>query len=148
MMWRIALSYEADREVAEDLVQDIRVALWRALASFRGDSSLRTFVARIATNRAISHMRKRARGLRQVELSDDFPANDASPESAAIALDQQAKLVVAVRSLPLSLRLVALLTLEGMRPAEIADVLGITANAVTLRIFRAKDALRNRIGEA
>src|SRR5579862_4351699 len=49
MIKRIASSYEAQTHLVEDLVQDIYFAIWRALPSFRGDSSFRTFVARIAT---------------------------------------------------------------------------------------------------
>ena len=146
MIWRIALSHEADRQMCEDLVQDIRLALWRALPSFRAQSSLRTFVARVATNCAISHVRKRVRIPRQVELSESLVASEPTPESAAITQDQQARLIAAVRALPLSLRQIALLTLEDTAPAEIADVLGISANAAAIRVSRAKDALRNRLG--
>src|SRR5262249_52336928 len=70
MIGRIASGYETDVHLAEDLVQDILIALWRALPSFRGDASLKTFVARLATNRAVSHVRGRLR-LRTAELSED-----------------------------------------------------------------------------
>ena len=56
MIKRIASSHEAEAHLVEDLVQDIYFAVWRALPSFRGDSSVRTFVARIATNRAVTHV--------------------------------------------------------------------------------------------
>ncbi|HEX3457642.1 MAG TPA: sigma factor, partial [Candidatus Baltobacteraceae bacterium] len=56
MIKRIALSYERQAHLVEELVQDVYLAIWRALPSFRGDSSLRTFVARIATNRAVTHV--------------------------------------------------------------------------------------------
>ena len=48
MIKRIASSYERQAHLVEELVQDVYLAIWRALPSFRGDSSLRTFVARIA----------------------------------------------------------------------------------------------------
>jgi RNA polymerase sigma factor (sigma-70 family) len=147
MVRRIAASHEADRHLAEELVQDIWLALWRALPSFRADSSLRTFVARIATYRAISHIRRRARFPRPVEMPDDLPAPEPGPEQHAIGRDRQAKLLTAVRDLPLPLRQVALLTLEGLTPQEIATVLGITANAVAIRLSRARDALRKQMGE-
>ena len=147
MVRRIAASHEADRHLAEELVQDIWLALWRALPSFRADSSLRTFVARIATYRAISHIRRRARFPRPGEMPDDLPTAEVGPEQHAIDRDQQAKLLSAVRGLPLPLRQVALLTLEGLTPQEIAAVLGITANAVAIRLSRARDGLRKRMGE-
>lgn len=144
---RIAISYEADSGSAEELVQDIHFALWLALRSFRGQSSLRTFVARIATNRAISHVRRSVRSPLSVELSENLPAGESTPEHQAIAEDQQARLIASVRALPLSLRQVVLLTLEGLVPAEISDVLGISANAVAIRLSRARDVLRRKLGD-
>lgn len=144
---RIAVSYEADSGSAEELVQDIHFALWLALPSFRGQSSLRTFVARIATNRAISHVRRSVRSPLSVELSEDLPAGELTPEHQAIAEDQQARLIASVQALPLSLRQVALLTLEGLALAEIGDVLGISANAVAIRLSRARDVLRRNLGD-
>lgn len=148
MIRRIVASYEADRGVAEELIQDIWLALWRALPSFRGQSSLRTFVARIATNHAITHVRSNAHAPRRVELSEDMAAGEPSPEHQTIDRDRQARLIGAVRSLPLRLRQVTLLTLEGLATAEIADVLGITPNAVAIRLSRAKDILRDQLGDA
>lgn len=142
---RIAVSYEADSGSAEELVQDIHFALWLALPSFRGQSSLRTFVARIATNLAISHVRRSVRSPRPVELSENLPAGGSTPEHQAIAEDQQARLIAAVQALPLSLRQVTLLTLEGLARAEISDVLGISANAVAIRLSRARDVLRRNL---
>ncbi len=144
---RIAVSYEADSGSAEELVQDIHFALWLALPSFRGKSSLRTFVARIATNRAISHVRRSVRSPLSVELSEDLPTGELTPEHQAIAEDQQARLIASVQALPLSLRQVALLTLEGLALAEISDVLGISANAVAIRLSRARDVLRRNLGD-
>lgn len=148
MVRRIAASHEADRQLAEELVQDIWLALWRALPSFRAQSSLRTFVARIATYRALSHVRRNARMPRPGDMPDDLPAPEPGPEQQAIGRDRQAKLLAAVRALPLPLRQVALLTLEGLAPQEIAAALGISANAVAIRLSRARDALRKQMGEA
>lgn len=142
---RIAVSYEADAGAAEELVQDIHFALWLALPSFRGQSSLRTFVARVATNRAVSHVRRSVRTPQAVELPDDLSAGEPTPEHQAIATDQQARLIAAIQALPLSLRQVALLTLEGFARAEISEVLGISINAVAIRMSRARDVLRHNL---
>ena len=45
---RIAMSYEADPALREDLTQQIFLAVWQALPSYRADASLKTFIARIA----------------------------------------------------------------------------------------------------
>jgi len=147
MIKRIASSHEAEAYRLDDLVQDIYFAIWRALQSVRGDSSLRTFVARIATNRAITHVARALKTPRSLELSDEIPAPGGNPESQAIALDRRARLAAAVRSLPLAYRQTAVLVLEGLTPKEIAEVLGITTNAVAIRMSRAKELLRGRMGD-
>jgi RNA polymerase sigma-70 factor, ECF subfamily len=147
MIKRIAASYEAEPHLVEELVQDIYVAIWRALPSFRGNSQLRTFVARIATNRAVTHVKRALKLPTSLEVNEDIPAPGEGPESSAIALDEQSRLAAAVRMLPLSYRQTAMLTLEGLTPQEIADVLGITANAVSIRMARAKELLRLLIGD-
>lgn len=147
MIRRIVESYEASAGVVEDLVQDVYMAIWRALPAFRGESSVRTFVARIATNRAITHAARASRLPAAVELSEHLPASDDDPERHVIALDRRAKLATAVRALPLTYRQVAMLALEGLTPKEIADVLGVSTNAVAIRMSRAKEQLRAQMGE-
>ena len=147
MIKRIAMSHEVNPHLAEELVQDIYFAIWRALPNFRGEASLKTFVARIATNRAVTHVMRAVRSPKSIKLEDGMPAQGDDPERLAIAGDHWVKLAAAVRSLPLTYRPVALLTLEGLAPAEIAGVLGITANAVSVRLTRAKDLLREVLGE-
>jgi len=147
MIKRIASSHEGRSHLAEELVQDIYLAIWRALPSFRGESSLRTFVARIATNRSVTHVARALRLPPSRELSEHIPAPGDNPESQAIATDRAARLTSAVRSLPLAYRQTAMLTLEGLTTKEIADVLGVTTNAVAIRMSRAKELLRGLIGE-
>jgi RNA polymerase sigma factor (sigma-70 family) len=147
MLRRIASSYEARTHLAQELLQDIYFAIWRALPSYRGDAGLRTFVARIATNRAATHVARALKVPQTAALDESIPAPGAGPEGQAIAVDRRAKLLVAVRNLPLAFRQTALLTLEGLTPAEIADILGISTNAVAIRMSRAKALLRKLMGE-
>jgi RNA polymerase sigma-70 factor (ECF subfamily) len=147
MIARIAASHEARPHLAEELVQDIWFAVWRALPSFRGDSSLRSFVARIAGNRAATHVAKAVRTPKSDEFEDKLPADDDDPETAAVAQDRHARLLAAVRELPLVSRQAVTLTLEGFGPGEIAGALGITANAVSIRLSRAKEHLRQSMGD-
>src|SRR5688572_3851732 len=74
---RLAASYERDPGRQQDLVQDIWLAVWQALPRFRGESSERTFIFRIAHNRAISHIDYSQRR-RSEPLENDAPL--ASPE--------------------------------------------------------------------
>jgi RNA polymerase sigma-70 factor (ECF subfamily) len=64
-----------------------------------------------------------------------------------MALDDKERLLRALRTLPIGLREPALLTLEGLTQQEIAGVLGITPNAVAIRMMRAKSQLRKLLGE-
>ncbi|ATQ44936.1 hypothetical protein CSW64_08490 [Caulobacter mirabilis] len=142
MLRRIAAAYEADPALREELGQEILTSIWRALPSFRGDASIRTFVARVAHNRCIDHVARRAALPRSAPLDESWASDAPSPLEALERIDQHERLTRAVRSLPLPLRQVAIQTLEGFTPAEIADVLGVGANVVSVRLTRAKAALR------
>lgn len=142
---RIARSYEANAARADELVQEIHLALWQALPRFRGDASMRTFIARIAHNRAISHVAREAREPRAVALDDNLHASDASPEERTAQQDLRAKLEAAVQRLPLSLKVAATLALEGFSPEEVAEVLGIGVSAASVRLHRAKEQLRDML---
>src|SRR5438067_2940100 len=104
MIWRIASSFEANAHLAEELVQEIHFALWRSLPAFRGDASLRTFVARVATNRSITHVSRALKTPRSLQLNEQIPAPGENPESQAIAVSNRNRLVAAVRLLPLAHR--------------------------------------------
>jgi len=147
MIRRIAAAYEANAHLAEELTQDIACAVWLALPSFRGEASTRTFIARVATNRAVSHVRRTLSLPQLAELADGMPSREANPETSAIARDQHERLVEAVRALSLPLRQVAMLTLEGFTAPEAAAVLGISDNAVRVRLSRAKAQLLDMMGE-
>jgi RNA polymerase sigma-70 factor (ECF subfamily) len=139
---RLASSYEANPETARDLTQEILVAVWRAWPAFRQQCSERTYVARIAHHRIVTHISRAVRQPRFAPLSDAVPASAPTPEEQLIRVDQRRRLVALVRTLPLSYREVALLLLEDFTPAEVADTLGISANAVAVRGSRAREMLR------
>jgi len=148
MIGRIAASYEADPHKRQELQQDILAAIWRSLPAFRGESSIRTFLARIAHNRAISHVARAVAEPRMGILDEEWPSDQPSPFDEAERSDQQRRLMQAVRSLPLSAREPIVLTLEGFTPREIAAVLNLTPNIVSIRLTRAKDMLREALGTA
>ena len=144
---RLAASYEPRPALREELLQDIAFAIWRALPSFRRESSEKTFVMRIATNRALSHLAARrpaADGLDAAgEVADTMPR----PDELAARMQTAARLQVAVRSLPLPLRQVLVLAFEGLANEDIAAVLGLTAGNVGVRLHRGKALLKAALGE-
>jgi RNA polymerase sigma factor (sigma-70 family) len=143
---RLAASYESHTHVREDLLQNIRLALWTALPGFRGECSLRTFVYRIAHNRGLSHAYGRRRQLPEADEPEGIIDPKSDPESTAIENAMQARLARAIRSLPLAYRQVITMTLESLPHAEIALVLGISENNVAVRLNRARVLLRDRLG--
>jgi RNA polymerase sigma-70 factor (ECF subfamily) len=145
---RIARAHESDRGRAEELVQDIRLAVWQALPRFRAEANIRTYVARIAQNRAVSHVAREARLPIAAPLDpfdDVLPSTEPTPEDAALQADRRRRLEQAVRELPLALRLTVTLALEGFSPDEVATVLGVSTSAAGVRLHRAKAALQDKL---
>jgi RNA polymerase sigma-70 factor (ECF subfamily) len=144
---RLARTYEGNRADREDLVQDIWLAVWRALPGFRGDCSERTFVYRIAHNRAITHAGRRRPPAATLDEAFDVSDPRASTEQSVHLLAEQERLLAAVRQLSLTRREVVLLTLEGLPQREIAQVLGITEANVAVRLSRARAELCRLLGD-
>jgi len=143
LITRIAVSYEADDALRRELVQDIMLAVWIALPSFRGDSSLKTFVASIAQKRSITHVTRRAREPRKVELPEDLRASGDLPDEVAVRNDLKRKLVESIQLLPVPQREAIVLCFEGFSYTEMGQVLGISTNAAMLRCQRAKTTLKS-----
>ena len=142
---RLASSYESHMPAREDLLQDIRLAIWTALPRFRSQSSLRTFVFRIAHNRALTHVwRRKTAG--PVAEPEDVVDSRADPEVSAIQNANRSRLVEAIRGLPIPFRQVITLALEDLPHAEIAAVLGISENNVAVRMTRARKLLEEKMG--
>lgn len=139
---RVARTYEASRAGREDLLQDIAVALLQALPRFRGDSALGTFVYRVATNVAIDRLARQPPAALELSAIEDRPDPAPTPESLHAAEHRRERLLRAVRRLPLTLRQVMSLVLEGLSHAQVAAVLGLTENNVAVRANRARTQLR------
>ena len=147
---RLAFGYETVASVREELVQDIALAIWQALAHFRGDCSERTFVYRIAHNRGLSHVWKRRpqhQALEEIEESDQPIDPRPHPEEQVAQTDQRMRLMSAIQSLPVAHRQMIALMLEGLSHAQMAEVLGITDNNVAVRLNRARNMLKDALGE-
>ncbi len=142
---RIVATHEKSAAAREDLKQEVALALWRAASGWRGDCSLRTFVARVTHNVCIDHVRRVTREPRREELNVDMRSNAEAPDEAAIRSDLRRHLITEVAGLPPALRDVAVLTLEGFSAQEIADTLGLPEGTVATRATRARATLRERL---
>lgn len=144
---RLALSYERDPQEREDLLQEILFALWRALPTFRGECSERTFVYRVAHNRALTHRRRRRTPNEAMDNAAAVADPRADPAERAVAAQRVEHLQDAIRRLPQTYRQVVMLRLEDLSNAEIADVLGVTENTIAIRLTRARKALAQLMHE-
>ena len=144
---RLANSYAGSSGEREDLVQDIALALWQALPRFRGESSERTFLFRIAHNHCIDHITRRRPMASLQELELDPEDGGRSIEATLTHEQESSRLMAAVRRLPLIQRQVIVLALEDLDYAQIGEVLGITENNVGVRLNRARASLRKLMGE-
>jgi RNA polymerase sigma factor (sigma-70 family) len=144
---RLTASYEALPHAREDLLQEILLAIWKALPSFRGDCSEKTFAFRVAQNRCLTHVWRRGKSPESEAELPEVPDPQKSPEALAIDSRRRETLLRAIRSLPVNYRQVITLALEDLTPGEIAAVLGVTENNVAVRLNRARKALRSILEE-
>ncbi len=139
---------------AEDTAQEVFVKIDRSLDSFRGESSLSTWIYRIATNAAMDHLRKpSSRLVRPAEASDltedeETGPVDTSPlhDTQLIRKDMNDCIRGIVDGLPQDYRTVLVLSeFEGLTNAEIVEVLGISLETVKVRLHRARARLRQEL---
>ncbi len=145
---RILLAYERRPAVRAELRQEVAVALWQALPRFRGDSGLKTYVARIAHNVGVSHVRRDAREGVQSALDETLPSDAASPEHEVSREQLRLRLADAIRALPLGQKQVIVLYLEDFDHAQIGATLGIAEGAVAVRLTRARQSLASMLAES
>lgn len=146
MLSRIVASYEADPAQQQELLQEVSLALWQALPKFRGEGSLKGYVARVAQNKCITHVSNAVKAPRQTVLDERLASDLLAPDEHMAREQMRQNLLSAVRALPLNLRQVTTLALEGFSHREIAETLGISENNAMVRFSRAKDMLKARLG--
>jgi RNA polymerase sigma-70 factor (ECF subfamily) len=142
---RLASAWERNPAGQEDLLQEILLALWKALPRFRGEAAQRTFVFRVAMNRALTHRFRRPPDNEPLGAAVHVSDSRRTPEAEAAVLEQRAQLLAALQSLPLPMRQVLTLSLEGLSRAEIGDILGISENNAAVRLSRARRALQEAL---
>jgi RNA polymerase sigma-70 factor (ECF subfamily) len=147
---RLAGAYEADPDKRRDLLQEVHLALWRSLASFDGRCSLRTWVYRVAHNAATSYVigQRRSRSSAWLSLEEAAAVADSNEGvRAADRRDAVDRLLALVQQLKPLDRQVILSYLEGLDAAATAEITGISAGNVAVKIHRIKNLLTERFHE-
>jgi RNA polymerase sigma-70 factor (ECF subfamily) len=134
----------------DDVVQEVFVAALVGLKKFRGESSLRTWLFTITVNKCRSHRFRRLHRLRPVAIEEAEVVESRAPSGDEAAMDEEtfARVRRAVQTLPQKYReIVALRYLQGLEVSEICELLGITANAMQVRLSRARKRLKDQLGD-
>ena len=137
---------------AEDLTQSVMLKVSEALPDFRGDSSVSTWIYRIATNVALDSMRRKTAQPPSEPESEseetDVPrgAQLPSAEETVIREEMNACIREFIERLPDSYWTVMVLSdLEGFKNDEIAAILGVSLDTVKIRLHRARERLRREL---
>ncbi len=136
---------------AEDVAQEVFAKVSQALPQFKGNSSLSTWIYRIATNAAYDRLRSRsARSPAEVSIDRVAPVEDRSPgvEQKLVRREMRDCIEQYIDRLPASYRAVVILSEhEGLTNQEIADALGVSLDTVKIRLHRARGRLRRNLGD-
>lgn len=130
-VFRYALAILRDRYLAEEVVQETMITVWKGAKSFRGQSQVSTWIFGIARNHALRLLRRKPKSL---------PA-EVHPEPED--LDQEERVRKALEKLPrIEREVVVLAFYQGLLYREITEILGIPEGTVKSRMFQAKHRLR------
>jgi RNA polymerase sigma-70 factor, ECF subfamily len=154
-LYRLARGILRNDGEAEDVVQETYVRAFTHLAEFRGDSSLATWLGRIAINEALGRVRRRRpavewTSVRPVAFEAEiiqFPLSSADdPEKSMAQREIQQVVEQAIDELPEAFRLVLITrVIEGMNVEETAEILGLKPDTVKTRLHRARNMLRDNV---
>lgn len=140
---------DGEHHAAEDALQEALTKAWLHLGSFRGDSSVKTWLFRLMANQCLDARRRRRPRPVDTELLADLPADGtAAAESLALARELREALDQALVELPWRQRASWLLReVEGLSYDEIAVVLDTTTAVVRGQLHRARTSLASRMGQ-
>jgi len=155
-LFRLAYRLVGDQAEAEDIVQETFIKAYRALPQFRGDAAFYTWLYRIGVNAARNSLESRGKRLPAIsspEGSDDetFYASEHltdidTPESLLLTKQIAETVNQAMGDLPADLRTaLSLREMEGMSYEQIAGVMNTPIGTVRSRIFRAREAIAERL---
>ena len=131
---QIARRFAANGAV-DDLVQDILTRLWRSYTGFRGDSKVESWIYRVALNAAMTHLSEAAKARTLHKAMSAQPAATAETAGGASPADILSDFLSRLGDVDAS---ILMMYMDGLTADEISGVLGITGNAINVRINRMK----------
>lgn len=160
LVFNLTMRILGDREEAMDVSQEVFFAVYRKIHRFRGESSLKTWIYRIAINRASNRCRwwNRLRRRGTVSLDEHLSKDDSrtfseslesaanTPEEAFLIAEKRLEIERTLRRLPIQQRVVVVMRdVEGMSYEEIAELLHVSLGTVKSRIARGREELKRRL---
>lgn len=143
-MWGVAVQTLADRDAADDAVQEALLSAHRNAHRFRGEASVRTWLHRILVNACIDRIRRDA-----ARRTVPWPAHDVPARRADTASELATRLAVedALAELPTEQRLaIVLVDVQGFSVAEVAQILDVPTGTVKSRCARGRTRLARMLG--
>jgi RNA polymerase sigma-70 factor (ECF subfamily) len=151
-IFMLLLRLLGDRGDAEDIAQEVMLRAWRAIGTFRGNSSYFTWLYRIAVNEANRALQRRARRPASVPIGRDelqLPGSGLDdPALRAETRELRIALLGALRDLPPELRIaIVLRDIEGLSTQDAAEVAGLGQAAFKSRLHQARLRVRAAVGD-
>ncbi len=136
---RVCRGYVNGNEaLAKDLTQEVFIKVWQNLSSFREEASLSTWIYRITVNTCLLQFRKK-KYLSDAEVFEHYVE---SPEESLPSKEEQLKkMYQCIQKLPKTNKAIILLELEGLPQKDIAEITGLSHEAIRVRIHRIKNNL-------
>ena len=148
-LYRYLVRLTRNEGLAEDMINEVFLSVWRNAASFQGQSAVSSWVFAIARNRAMSELRKKSEiTLDDPDSYDEVDDSD-TPEETAMKADKGAALRECLLKLtPEHREVIELVYYHDKSVKEVADVVGIPENTVKTRMFHARQKLSVILREA
>ena len=145
---QLVYSYVKNKEVAEDLTQDIFIKCYKSLHTYKGKSKLRTWLWRIAINQCKDYIKSWYNKKVIVTENEYTIVQKESVEQTVIQNDEDHRLASAVMNLPIKYReVIYLFYFEEFPIKDIAMVLEVKENTIKTRLRRAKELLKKGLEE-
>lgn len=139
-VWNFAFFLTRRSDAADDIAQDVFLIVYNRLYTFRGESSMKSWILSITRNKALNYLKSGF--IRKVTLVDTlFHRNESSPSAEKVAFDRMASQEVweKVMELPVKLKEVLILAYHyHLSMEELAAALQVSTGTVKSRLFRAK----------